>query len=219
MTRALFSKTGQAVYISHLDLMRVFQRAFQRAGLPLTHGQGFNQRPFVSIALPMSLGMESACELLSFQLEGEPVPPEEIRRRLNEKLIRGVRVERVYEGGRKLKELTRLGCRLTLEYDRGIPAGAEDEIRALFGADTLPVTKKGKSGEQEIDILPLCRLESIRRETEQELVLQATVCCQNPSLNPMLIPAAIARQAPRLAPDFVRCRRETLYAQDGKIFE
>ena len=45
MLRALFQKTGNAVYISHLDLMRLFQRAFKRAGLPLTHTQGFNPRP------------------------------------------------------------------------------------------------------------------------------------------------------------------------------
>ena len=219
MTRALFSKTGQAVYISHLDLMRVFQRAFQRAGLPLTHGQGFNQRPFVSIALPMSLGMESRCELLSFQLEGDPVPPEEICRRLNEKLIQGVRVERVYEGGRKLKELTHLGCRLTLEYDRGIPAGAEEAVTALLEQDSLTVTKKGKSGQQELDIRPLYRVTGVRRETDRELSIQAVVCCQNPSLNPMLLIQAISRYAPHLAPDFVRCRRETLYGKDGTVFE
>ena len=52
MLRALFQKTGNAVYISHLDLMRLFQRSFKRAGLPLTHTQGFNPRPSVSIALP-----------------------------------------------------------------------------------------------------------------------------------------------------------------------
>ena len=59
MLRALFQKTGNAVYLSHLDLMRLFQRSFKRAGLPLTHTQGFNPRPSVSIALPLSLGVES----------------------------------------------------------------------------------------------------------------------------------------------------------------
>ena len=68
MLRALFQKSGNAVYISHLDLMRLFQRAFKRAGLPLTHTQGFNPRPSVSIALPLSLGVESQCELLDFEL-------------------------------------------------------------------------------------------------------------------------------------------------------
>ncbi|MDD6298153.1 MAG: DUF2344 domain-containing protein, partial [Firmicutes bacterium] len=45
MLRALFEKTGTAVWISHLDLMRLFQRAFARANLPLKHTQGFNPRP------------------------------------------------------------------------------------------------------------------------------------------------------------------------------
>ena len=58
MIRLLFEKTGNAVWISHLDLMRLFQRSFQRAGLPLTHTHGFNPRPSVSIALPMSVGVE-----------------------------------------------------------------------------------------------------------------------------------------------------------------
>lgn len=52
MPRLLFEKKGNAIWISHLDLMRVFQRSFKRAGLPLTHTQGFNPRPSVSIALP-----------------------------------------------------------------------------------------------------------------------------------------------------------------------
>ena len=73
MLRALFEKTGNAAYISHLDLMRVFQRSFKRAGLPLTHTQGFNPRPSVSIALPLSVGVESNCELLDFDLDGDKV--------------------------------------------------------------------------------------------------------------------------------------------------
>ena len=55
MPRLLFEKKGSAVWISHLDLMRLFQRAFKRADLPLKHTQGFNPRPSVSIALPLSV--------------------------------------------------------------------------------------------------------------------------------------------------------------------
>ena len=50
MSRLLFEKTGESIYISHLDLMRVFQRAFRRAGLLLRHSQGFTPRAIVSIA-------------------------------------------------------------------------------------------------------------------------------------------------------------------------
>ena len=85
MLRALFEKTGNAIWISHLDLMRVFQRAFKRAGLPLTHTQGYNPRPSVSIALPLSVGVESHCELLDFELETIR-SCEEIQKLLNEKM-------------------------------------------------------------------------------------------------------------------------------------
>ena len=54
--RLLFSKTGRAKYISHLDLMRTFQRAFFRSGIQIRHTEGFNPHPFVSIALPLSVG-------------------------------------------------------------------------------------------------------------------------------------------------------------------
>ena len=60
------------------------------------------------------------------------VPCDEICRRLNDALVEGVRVLQVYEGERKLKHLALLRCRLTLEYDRGIPEGAEETIDALF---------------------------------------------------------------------------------------
>lgn len=71
---------------------------------PLKHTQGFNPRPSVSIALPLSVGLESVCELLDFEVEGN-FTPEEITKRLNETLIDGVRVRQVYEGGRKIRDL------------------------------------------------------------------------------------------------------------------
>ena len=59
--RIQFIKTGRARYISHLDLMRTFQRAFLRAGLHVKHTEGFNPHAYVSIALPLSVGFSSHC--------------------------------------------------------------------------------------------------------------------------------------------------------------
>ena len=122
MPRILFSKTGDAIWISHLDLMRLFQRAFKRAGLSLKHTQGYNPRPSVSIALPLSVGVESVCELLDFELDGAQVPNEEIMTRLNTALVDGIRVLSVYDDGRKIKDIAYLYCAVTLEYDSTLPA-------------------------------------------------------------------------------------------------
>ncbi len=218
MIRLLFEKTGNAVWISHLDLMRLFQRAFQRAGLPLTHTHGFNPRPSVSIALPMSVGVESVCELLDFALDGEPVPCGEIRDRLNAALVPGVRILDVYEDGSKLKNLAWLDCCLTLEYDSGVPSDAAEKLGALFSRPSLSVEKKGKNGVSEQDIIPLLGRLELRQEDQNTLTLLARVHCQNPALNPMQLLAAVERYLPELAPSFCRCRRVELYDENGNVF-
>ena len=74
--RMRFSKTGRAIYISHLDLMATMQRAFSRAGSRLQYSEGFNPRPQISIALPLSVGTASLCELMDFRLIEEVDRPE-----------------------------------------------------------------------------------------------------------------------------------------------
>ncbi len=218
MPRALFEKTGNAIYISHLDLMRLFQRAFKRAGLPLTHTKGFNPRPSVSIALPLSLGVESGCELLDFDLEGEAISCDEIMTRLNNSLVEGVRVLSVYENDTKLKNLALLECILTMEYDCGVPSSALERISALFCQDEVIVEKKSKNGVSEQNIIPMIRRIRTIPENSNELSLHALVCCQNPTLNPMQLNAAIIKYLPDLQPDFVRCRRVEVYDTNETVF-
>ena len=218
MPRLLFTKTGDAIWISHLDLMRLFQRAFKRAGLALTHTHGYNPRPSVSIALPLSVGVESVCELLDFDLEGEQVPCEEITRRLNQVLVPGVTVIQTYETGSKLKELAFLRCALTMEYDAGVPQNALEEMTELFRRENLLVEKKGKNGIVLQDIIPMIRHISLQQTDENTVVLDAVICCQNPTLNPNQIVAAISNEIPQYAPDFVRCRRLEILDTQEKQF-
>jgi len=217
MHRLLFEKTGRAVWISHLDLMRLFQRAFKRAGLKLTHTQGFNPRPSVSIALPLSVGVSSVCELLDFQLE-EAVDCEKLPQLLNEKLVEGVRVLKAYDGGKKIRELTYLQCKLQLQYDSGVPEGAVDGISALFKSDQVIVAKKTKSGIQDQDLIPMIRSISVNQAGEKCIELEALVCCQNPTLNPAQLIRAIEIYIPEFAPNFSSCTRIEIFDKDNKIF-
>ena len=218
MPRLLFEKTDNAVWISHLDLMRLFQRAFKRAGLPLTHTQGFNPRPSVSIALPLSVGVESRCELLDFDLNTEDVSNADICTRLNHALIDGITVLQVYDTGRKLRELTYMRCRIIMYYDSGIPNGAGEKLKSLFSSDSLIVEKKTKSGLQDQDIIPMIRQLSVDAVSEKEMAIEAIVCCQNPTLNPMQLIAAIDRYQPELTPDGCKCSRIELFDSQENVF-
>lgn len=217
MPRLLFSKEGNAVWISHLDLMRLFQRAFKRAGLKLTHTQGFNQRPSVSIALPLSVGIESQCELLDFDLE-EEVGIDEILSRLNQSLVDGVCVHSVYSEGKKLKYLTHMDCELKLEYDAGVPNDCVGKLQALFAQNSLTVEKKGKNGIVSQDIIPMIQSLSVAQSDHTVITILAKICCQNPTLNPMQICAAVEKYLPEYSPDFVKYKRIEIYDAEQNIF-
>lgn len=219
MSRLLFSKTGRAKYISHLDLMRTFQRAFQRADLTIKHTEGFNPHPFISILLPLSLGFSSQCEVLEFQLL-DSISPEEVPARLNAVLPEGIAVERCYEEGRKAKELTWVDYQLIMEYDNGVPSGCAEAWQDLLGWEKLEVakkSKKSKTGETIVDIIPLVKSFSVTEE-EGAVVLDAVISAQNPGLNPQLLMSALEREYPDLVPDFVRFHRVAVLDKEGQPF-
>ena len=138
--------------------------------------------------------------------------------KLNATMPAGIRVLEVYDSDVKIKHLTHLRCKLTLEYDSGIPVGAEDAIRPLFARDSVTVMKKGKNGPVEQDIIPMIQSVELSRLSEQELMLECVVCAQNPSLNPAQIVAAIEANCPEYNPNFAKIRREEVLTSNGEIF-
>ena len=218
--RISFSKTGRARYISHLDLMRTFQRAFLRAEVPIRHTEGFNPHAYVSIPLPLSVGYSSECEIMEFGLMGE-MPLGEVPWRLTRTLPEGITVPRCYDAARPFKELCYVNYIITLEYEAGTPVGAENAIRALLSRDALVVTKKSKkakSGETQVDLIPL--IHRVDYEGRRDaLTLNAVLRAQNPGLNPALILEAIGRECPQAAPDYVSYHRKRVLDREFQPYE
>ena len=217
--RLLFTKTERARYISHLDLMRTFQRAFFRAGIPLKHTEGFNPHPFISIALPLSVGYSSQCEILEFVLL-DGVPREAVPRRLTAAMPEGILVHSCYPAERKLKELTYVNYIINMEYEEGRPQETETALKNLLSRDSLVVrkkSKKAKAGFTEVDLIPLIHSWNIQCQRDA-MTLSADLRAQNPGLNPELIRASFCEAYPELAPDFVTFHRREVLDADGKPF-
>jgi len=217
--RLLFAKTGRARYISHLDLMRTFQRAFFRAGISIKHTEGFNPHPFVSIALPLSVGFSSECEILEFGLEGG-ASPGEVPERLTAVMPEGIVVRACYPAERKLKDLRYVNYIVNFEYPEGRPQETEPALEELLGRTSLVVKKKSnkaKAGFTEVDIISLVR--SWRLECRRDaMTLDAVLSAQNPGLNPDLIRAAFQEAYPDLAPDFTTFHRREVLDGEGRPF-
>ena len=202
--RLRFEKTGRAIYISHLDLMRTMQRVFLRADCPLKYSEGFNPHALISILL------------MDFQLR-EEVDLAALPERLTAVMPEGIRALEAYPGGRKVRELKWLRVTGRYEYDNAAPADMAEKLRAFYARDAIVITRKTKRGEGQMDIVPAISELHVRPEA-RFVTVEAVVSAQDPTLNPDHLVAALHQLAPELAPDFAAFTRQEVYTEDMQIF-
>lgn len=214
--RLLFKKEGRAAYISHLDTMRTLQRAIARAQITAKHTEGFNPHAYIAIALPLSLGYTSACEMMDFVLLDD-TPGFDVVARLNRALPEGIVALEAYENGRKVREIASARYHITLEYDNGVSDALTETLKDFFARKPILIMKKSKRGEREVDITELIRRVSIEAK-EGTVLLDATLAAGNESLNPELLVRAIRTYLPECAPDFERYHRFAVLDAQGAEF-
>ena len=215
--RLIFVKEGRAVYISHLDLLRTFQRAFLRCGLTLRHSQGYHPHPLMSFALPLSVGQASDWEALDFEMDGD-MDGQGLPERMNPFMPEGVRAVQCAPPVHPVRELKAIRARVELTYDGGVPQGAAEKVQTLLTGPTLLVAKRTKRKTLEETDVRSMLLDLADREEGGKLALESLTEAQNPGLNPALLASAVERHLPELQPDFVRVRRLALLCGDGSRF-
>ena len=66
--RVKFTRGEEVKYISHLDMLKVFERALRRANIPIAYNKGFNPRPQIVFGLPLSVGVTSESEYADLEI-------------------------------------------------------------------------------------------------------------------------------------------------------
>jgi len=102
--RIKYTRGQEIKYISHLDLMRLWERALRRASIPVAYSEGFNPRPRLSFGLPLAVGITSDAELLDIFLE-QRISPYHLTVNISKQLPSGVSVAGVQEIGLKVASL------------------------------------------------------------------------------------------------------------------
>ena len=214
--RLRFSKTGRAIYISHLDLMHTMQRGFSRAGYELKYSEGFNPHPQISIALPLSVGAASVCEIMDFKLKEDP-DLAELPKKLTSVLPEGIEVLEVYEPERKVALLKWLAVEGVMEYDERDPAEMAEALRDFYAQEAIVITKRTKRGMGETDIRPGIREISFEA-AEKAVLVKAVISAQEPTINPELLAEALRQIQPEIAPDFAKFTRVETYDADMQVY-
>jgi radical SAM-linked protein len=216
--RMLFSKTGRIKYISHLDLMRTLQRTFMRARCPLSYSQGFNPHPIFSIALPLSVGVESLCEILSFSTE-ETLDVDSLPEVLSKYMPEGLQAREIYESENNIGDLKWVAIQGRLFYDKKDSILETSALLSLFSDPQreLVVEKKGKKGISEFSLWQ--GMQRIEFSPDDGTVLvKMRVSAQNPTFNPYFLTAAVKKYCPDAEPDFAKFIRTEIFDSQGNIF-
>jgi radical SAM-linked protein len=89
-----FTKNKDMVFISHLDILRLFMRTFRKACLPLVFTQGFSPKPKLSFERALSLGVKSNKEKMAITLQ-DKIDLKKAKKELNSMLPNGIQIKRM----------------------------------------------------------------------------------------------------------------------------
>lgn len=152
-----FAKGEEVKYISHLDLVRLWERALRRAGVPLAYSQGFNPQPKITVAAPLPVGFTGRAELIDVLLAG-PVDLPDFARKVQGTLPGGVELLVVEEIPLKAPALPALVRRA--EYRASVEAEERAEemterVAGLLAAEQLFRQRKKRGQMRKYDLRPL----------------------------------------------------------------
>ncbi|MDP4119112.1 MAG: TIGR03936 family radical SAM-associated protein [Bacillota bacterium] len=208
-----FHKGEGVKYVSHLDIIRVFDRAVRRANLPMEYSGGFNPHPMMTFANSLGVGVASIGELVEITMQSH-ITEEEFKTRLNEKLPEGFEIEAVkeLEGKNNFARLALADYIIRIEGE--FPEKSLEEI--FNGLPHIIVEKKTKSGVRETDIKPLV---ADFKETEKG-VLGVCIKTGAENLKPELLVRGLEKYEEGFKTDKVVIMRTALLDEQGEpLFE
>jgi radical SAM-linked protein len=155
--RIKFSRSTEIKFISHLDMVRLWERALRRAGVPLTYSQGFSPHPQISIAVPLSIGMTSEAELMDITCD-RTLTPHWIIDTLKQQLPKGIDIINVSQIAPSVPSL-QSQVRFT-EYRVELMTNKRREevelsVANLLSLANLPWQHKRDTGVKTYDLRPL----------------------------------------------------------------
>jgi radical SAM-linked protein len=150
--RLTFSRQEPAIWLGHLDMMRTFERSIRRAGIPIAWSHGYNPRPQMVFALPISVGLAAEADYLDINCESQ-ADTDFIKNNLNQNLPAGLSigsVTAITPEKASLMSLVKQACYRITAADICVHA------KSLLNDDRPLVVEKIRKGKsQQLDLRPL----------------------------------------------------------------
>lgn len=221
--RIKFRKEGGLQYISHLDLVRTMHKIIVRSKLPLWYTEGFNPKPKMVFAAPLSIGTESKTEYMDLRLT-ERVPESEVMSALNKNLTDEMQVLEVYYPETKLTDLKWFTYTVTV-VTNGADAALAEKCSQLLTSDSIEIEKKTKPGEapKTANIAPLIKSADAVFQNGKIIIRCCLSADQSCFLNPEYLIKALKKycgilSSGNLTEEYYDITREAAFCADMSAF-
>lgn len=217
--RFKMKKLGSLQYISHLDLVRTMHKVIVRSKLPLWYTEGFNPKPKMIFAAPLSIGTESACEYMDIRMS-EYIDPAVAMARINENMTEEMQITEAYYPDSKFTDLKWMSYNISI-HSPHLNAELVDRCNALLCAQTVNVQKK--NSDKTVDIRPLIK-SAVASLDNGEMTVKAILSADPSSfLNPEYLITALRDGCgvlcdPDLMAESYSIMREKAYFEDMSEF-
>lgn len=195
--RIWFKKMGMSRYVSHLDLMRAMSRTLRRAKVPLWYTEGYNPHPYMTFALPLSLGMESLCESMDIRIEGESTN-EDIFEMLKGSMPPGIDIISVDEPQYDPKHISFGEFDILFDCEKKAD-NLKVLIEDMLSKDELIVQKLGKKGKhkvlKDINLIEFIKSYSVSVFGERVKVTITLPAGSTTNVNPSLLADEIQKRS------------------------
>lgn len=183
--RIKFEKTGPLRFISHLDVMRYFQKVIRRSGIDICFSEGFSPHMIMSFAAPLGVGLTSEGEYVDIRVN-HAVSSGEALSRMNAAMVEGMRAlsfRRLADNSRNAMSIVAAAdYEVRFREGRKPQEGWERKLREYLGQQEIRIVKETKKGQQEVDIRPWIYRCSVRESVIRMQVSTGSVHNLKPEL-------------------------------------
>ncbi len=189
--RVWFKKRLECRYISHLDLNRVMIRAIVKSRLPVWRTEGFNVHPYITFALPLSLGFTGEKETMDMRILDDNLSLSVIKEELNKCLPNGIEVFDVTEPKGKPGSIASAKFKMRLSCDEISTEELYSKLVETLNSDEILVDKKTKKGIKKIDIKEYFK-DAKHYDTDNDVVVRVMLPAgSTTNINPTLLVKAL----------------------------
>lgn len=212
--RVFYKKYGRMIFVSHLDMNRYFIRLLRLSKLPIWYTEGFNPHPYITFALPLSLGYESNYEVVDFRIQDDSLSYEYIKLKLQEAAVEGIEIIKATDPVNKPSVIK--SAEYVIRFAKKMD---ENKLSDFLKQEEIIITKlTKKKKEKQINIAEMIFgfefLNSSDGNTTLKLVLAAGA---TENLNPSTVLQTYEEQNKPKLP-FYKTTRNMLFDENGEEF-